>query len=127
VTVMPLSNNFLYKPLCKTVSKTFVASSKVQYTFDPLVIYLMDSLTVNRACVQLLFFLKPNCSGSLVMNSPYKHNRADSNSFDIAGDKVIPRYIFNISCITMLAFKQRDYNTVTKVTWNKTVIYHRIE
>ena len=32
----------------------------LRYSLDPLFVkYLTDSLTVNNACVQLLFFLKP--------------------------------------------------------------------
>jgi len=71
-------------PWVSTLSNALLASRKAQWTLLPLFVkYLTDSTKVNRAWLQLLFLLKPNCSGSLIRNSLYSPSRTDSNNLEI--------------------------------------------
>jgi len=77
---------------------------------EPLLVkYLTDSFTGNNASVQLLFFLKSYCNESIVRKLSYKRNKIDSNSLDITGEIVIPRYIFTsvaLPCLFLRIFRK---------------------
>ena len=66
------------RPWCKTLSKALEASNAAQCTLLPdFVKYLTVSLKVNIACLQLLCFLKPNCSSSVLRSSPNRSRGSD--------------------------------------------------
>ena len=78
--------SFRNRPLRRTLPKALLASKKAQQTFEPwLLKCLMASVNVKRAVVQLLFFLKPNCNGSLYRKLSYSLNRTSSNSLETRG------------------------------------------
>jgi len=113
-----------------------LASRKAQYTLEPFFVkYLTDSLTVKSASLQLLFFLKPYLSESLLKNTSYRCSKTDF--FDIipqriSGDVMIDGQFLTLFYELMIFTTRHDttniavkqystllvLNQTTRVTYN---------
>jgi len=87
---------------------------------------VFHSFINSKQCMSITtMFLKPILQCITGKKLSYKNNSTDSNTLEITGEIVIPRYIL-ICCVTIFIFKQWMYDAHTKLTWYKAVVYHRV-